>query len=145
MEDLMADILLMVPIEAPLEVVYRAISEPEGLSKWWTTSVEGTGDIGETLIFRFEGGGVEMRMGVESLEAPKSIRWRVEEPPPPEWEGTEVTWDLEVKEGMTHLLFGHRNWQSTEGSFPSINYSWAYYLTSLKEYVEKGEGFPQRN
>lgn len=141
----MADILLMVPVEAMPEEVFRALSEPEGLRGWWTTAVEGNGEVGETLIFRFEGGQVEMRMGVAEKEAPTSLEWTVEEPSPPEWEGTKVTWDLHGEGGQTQLSFAHRNWQSTEGSFAAINYNWAWYLTSLKEYVEKGEGTPHQN
>lgn len=141
----MADILLMVPIEAAPEDVYRAIADPEGLRRWWTTAVEGTGGLGDTLVFSFESGMVEMRMKVDAADEPDSIHWSVQDPAPPEWEGTTVTWDVQAGDSGTRLLFGHRGWRSTDSSFPAINYNWAYYLTSLKDYLEKGKGFPHQN
>ena len=138
----MADILLMVPIAANAEAVYRAITTPEGLASWWTNDVEAEPEIGAINEFRFEGGQVVMRMKVAELTPPTSVVWEVQDPSPPEWGGTNVTYDIHSTEDGVQLLFGHRGWASTEGSFPAINYNWAYYLTSLKEYLEKGSGFP---
>lgn len=139
----MVDILHRVPIKIPREAVYRAITEPDGLSSWWTTEVEAEPTEGSLAIFRFEGGAVQMRMRVESLTPGARVHWLVEEPSPPEWKGTSVTWELSDQDGGTSVLFGHRGWKSTELSFPFINYSWGYYLLSLVKYLEEGKGFPQ--
>jgi len=138
----MADILHGVPIKASPEAVYKAITDPEGLRSWWTTDVEAEAKEGGLGVFRFEGGQVQMRMRVKSLSVGKGVRWQVEEPTPPEWEGTEISWDLTENEGGTNLLFAHRGWKSTGSSFPFINYSWGYYLLSLVKYLEEGTGFP---
>ena len=66
----------------------------------------------------------------------------MEEPTPPEWEGTEISWDLSESDGGTNLSFAHRGWKSVDNSFPFINYSWGYYLVSLVRYLEEGTGFP---
>ena len=138
----MADILHMVPIGAEPEEVYRALTEQQGLSSWWTTEVEAEPEIGSTAKFSFDGGQMIMQMKIAELAEPNRVVWQVAEPSPPEWKGTQVTWDLQASDEGTHLLFGHRGWATTEGSFPAINYNWAYYLTSLKEYMEKGQAFP---
>ena len=142
----MADILHLVPIQASPTAVYEAITEEEGLKNWWTDDISAEPREGSTATFRFEGGQVAFNMKITRLEAGRTVEWGVADPAPPEWENTRVTWHLQPGEGdNTHLLFGHRNWVSTENSFPAINYNWAYYLTSLKEYLEKGAGFPHQN
>lgn len=142
----MADILHMVPIQASPQAVYAAITTEEGLKRWWTDDVSAEPREGSTAIFRFEGGQVAFHMEVDNLEPAEAVEWSVQDPAPPEWGGTRVTWHIRRgDDGNTQLLFGHRNWASTENSFPAINYNWGYYLTSLKEYLEKGEGFPHRN
>jgi uncharacterized protein YndB with AHSA1/START domain len=138
----MADILHLVPIAAAPDEVYRALTTAGGARAWWTVDADLEPEVGSLAQFRFEGGAVVFNMRVDKLEGNKSITWQVEEPAPPEWVGTMVSFDLEPANGGTNLLFGHHDWGSTEGSFPSINYNWAYYLTSLKEYLEKGKGFP---
>ncbi|MFP3853572.1 MAG: SRPBCC family protein [Anaerolineales bacterium] len=139
---MMADILLMVPMAADPKSVYRALTTREGLASWWTEDVEAEPEVGAVNEFRFEGGQVVMRMKVAELAPPERVVWEVQIPAPPEWGSTKVTYDIKPTEEGVHLLFGHRGWASTEGSFPAINYNWAYYLTSLKEYVEEGAGFP---
>lgn len=146
----MADILHMVPIQAPPQAVYEALTTEEGLKRWWTDDVSAEPREGSTATFRFEGGQVAFNMKVDKLDPPATVEWSVQDPAPPEWGGTRVTWHIQPGDdgngdGTSRLLFGHRGWKSTENSFPAINYNWAYYLTSLKEYLEKGEGFPHRN
>ncbi len=140
----MPDILLEVPIESDPTQVYDAITRAEGLRSWWTTDVEAEPEEGSTARFRFEEGMVEMIMRIDRLEEGRAVEWSVQDPAPPEWEGTRVTFDLTSSDEGSKLMFGHRGWESVDGSFASINYNWAYYLTSLKQYVETGEGFPHR-
>ena len=138
----MADILHSVPIKAAPKAVYKALTDPEGLRSWWTTDVEAEAKQGSLAVFRFEGGQVQMRMRVKSLSPGKGVRWQVEEPTPPEWEGTEISRDLSKNDGGTRPPCAHRGWKSTENSFAFINYSWGYYLLSLVKYLEEGKGFP---
>lgn len=139
----MADILLQVPIGAEPDDVYQALTEQPGLSSWWTDNVQAKPEQGSQATFTFEGGMVVMKMGVVELDEPNRVVWEVLDPAPPEWDGTTVTFDIsEQEEGGSSLLFGHRGWKSTDGSFAAIAYNWAYYLTSLVDYLEKGAGFP---
>ena len=138
----MPDILHQITIQAPPEEVYAAITEEDGLSSWWTSDVDAEPEEGTQAKFRFEGGMVAMLMRIDRLQPGRAVEWSVDEPSPPEWEGTRVTWQLTPTDEGTELLFGHRGWESTDGAYPSINYNWSYYLTSLKQYLETGEGFP---
>jgi uncharacterized protein YndB with AHSA1/START domain len=138
----MADILHQVPIAAEPHAVFKAITDQAGLACWWTEAVEAEEEVGAVARFSFEGGDVVMLMEITKLEEAERVEWQVLDPAPPEWKGTSVTWELAPTDEGTRLLFGHRHWQSTAGSFAAINYNWAYYLTSLKQYLETGKGFP---
>jgi uncharacterized protein YndB with AHSA1/START domain len=128
----MPDALLEVPISAPPERVYQAITEPAGLASWWTPDVSNAEPrLGTVAEFRF-GGGYLTKMELAALEPGRKIVWNVRHGVP-EWENTRVTWDLD---------FAHRDYPSTEGSFASMTFNWAWYLASLKTYLEKGQGWP---
>ena len=49
---------------------------------------------------------------------------------------------MKPSEHGTKLRFGHHNYATTEGSFATVSYTWATYLTSLKNYLETGKGSP---
>lgn len=139
----MPDILLQIPIAAQPEKIFQALTEQSGLTSWWTDQVQAEPRVGSVAVFTFEGGQVVMNMRIAELDRPNRVAWEVADPAPPEWGGTTITFDIsEADQGGSSLLFGHRGWASTSASFAAINYNWAYYLTSLKDHLEKGEGFP---
>ena len=48
---------------------------------------------------------------------------------PPEWIGTELSFDVQTDaEGGASVLFSHEGWRTTQQSFPFIAYSWAQIL-----------------
>jgi hypothetical protein len=49
----MADILFDLPINVPVERVFRAISEPEGLDTWWTEACTGAPELGAIYTLGF--------------------------------------------------------------------------------------------
>ncbi len=91
--------------------------------------------------FGFNDRTVVFRMKIEELEPGQRVRWRCLEGDP-EWEGTTLTFELSPEDGATILDFGHRGWVSADGILPMCSYDWALYLTSLKTYIEEGEGAP---
>lgn len=141
----MADILHRIGIKSPENQVYQALSSLEGLSHWWTEDVEGDDQIGGKIDFTFrtETGDLlgNMVMEVQELNAPTAVRWRCVDGPP-EWIGTDVTFELSEQDDQTIVLFGHRNWQEA-GEFTShCSTKWATFLLSLRDYVETGTGKP---
>jgi uncharacterized protein YndB with AHSA1/START domain len=140
----MADILHEVTIAAKPEAVYAALTEQAGLSAWWTTRAKAEARVGSVSEFGFEGGQMLFRMRVDQLEPGHKVYWTPEQGAP-DWGGTRVTWDLTAVEAGTKVLLGHRGYASTEGSFASVSYIWAWYLTSLKLYLESGKGTPNTN
>jgi uncharacterized protein YndB with AHSA1/START domain len=138
----MPDMVHEVMIEADPEVVYAALTEQQGLAKWWTDTNTASPEVGSEADFVFEGGQMVFKMKIDELSPGERVAWSAIDSPVPGWPGTTVTYDLTKEETGTKLLFGHRGWPSIDGPFPSINFSWAIYLQSLKDYLETGTGAP---
>jgi uncharacterized protein YndB with AHSA1/START domain len=137
----MPDILHEVTIQGSPEKVYDALTHQEGLESWWTTNAKAEPKEGTILEFQFHNPDAMFKMEVAKLEPGKKVYWNVLQGAP-DWGGTHVTWDLEAVGGGTKVLFGHRDYASYGGSFASVSYSWAWFLTSLKMYIETGQGTP---
>ena len=59
----MPDILHKVGIKSSsLNDVYRALTEIDHLSAWWTTNTTGESKVGGALQFRFGAGGFDMKV-----------------------------------------------------------------------------------
>jgi uncharacterized protein YndB with AHSA1/START domain len=141
----MPDILLEVPIAASPDQVYRAITEQQGLASWWTPDVVTGPEVGSTAEFTFTSGPgsrVVAKMEIAALEPGRKVYWTVAEDNIPDWVGTHITWDVTPADQGTNVRFGHRDYPSTEGPFARVGYRWAWYLTSLKDYLETGQGRP---
>lgn len=129
-------------IQAPPSAVYRALTEGEGLSGWWTTDAEAEPALGTVASFGFDDRSTVFRMRIEELLRDEFVRWHCVDGHP-EWEHTEITFDLAATDdGGTILFFAHRGWESTDGILATCSFEWASYLMSLRDYLERGEGAP---
>ena len=114
----MADILHRITIDAAPDRVFDALTVSAGLQSWWTQDSHATPEIGSVAVFKFVQGTVVFRMRVEELVPGKRVAWLCQGEPQ-EWEGTQLTWELESTEnGGTDLRFAHSGWDSTEGDYP---------------------------
>jgi len=140
----MAEILHKLHIKASPGKIYRALTDQRGLSGWWTIHTKAEPVINSIAEFTFDRGRVIFRMKVIRLISQKAVVWHCIGGHP-EWETTQIMFQLEPKDKGTNLYFSHRGWRSTNGILPECNFEWARYLTSLRSYVEKGRGYPSRN
>jgi uncharacterized protein YndB with AHSA1/START domain len=140
-EVLMADILHAVTIAAPPAKVYAALTEETGLRSWWTQHATAEAKADTVATFGFYGGQFVFKLHIDELNPPRKVAWGVQQGAPG-WDHTQITWDLAEDNGKTNVLLGHRGWASTEGNYASTSYNWAWYLTSLKQYLETGTGTP---
>ncbi|WP_199038015.1 SRPBCC family protein [Glycomyces salinus] len=142
----MVDILHRVGITEPQAAVYRALTDIDGLSGWWTRDTTGDGAPGGVIKFRFEGapepGGFDMRV----LEATpdERVRWEVIDGPE-EWIGTTIEWDLSTDGEYTIVMFAHRGWREPVEFMHHCSTKWALFLMSLKQLLESGKGAPAPN
>lgn len=141
----MVDIMHRIGIRAPVTEVYRAIATADGVAGWWTTETSGADAVGSTVTVGFRGSdGTEigsMDYEVTRLEPDRRVRWRFLAGPP-EWIGTDVTFELSQEGDMTIVNFGHRNWREPVEFMGHCSTKWATFLLSLKDLVETGNGRP---
>lgn len=130
-----------VGIKAPQERVYAALATTEGLSSWWTRTVDGDPNVGGKLQFYFGGPDARVIMNVEDLEPNQRVVWlclgQAEE-----WIGTHITFDLTQADGETALLFTHSDWREPVEFMYHCSTKWAYFLIGLKAGLEGGEATP---
>jgi uncharacterized protein YndB with AHSA1/START domain len=139
------DIVHRIGIKAPASKVYEAVATTRGVAGWWTRDTAGTAMMGGTVNTRFlhpdgrEIGYMDFEM--IRLEPNREVRWRFIDGPP-EWIGTEATFQLAQEGDMTILVFGHRNWKEPVEFMAHCSMKWAVFLLSLRELVETGKGNP---
>lgn len=138
----MATILLRVPIDAKPKVAFEAIATSEGVNGWWSNHTQGPDGTGSTMKVAFPEAPITFDFEVTEEAPAERVAWRCLAGPP-EWVGTDVSFDIEVDgEGNTSVLFAHDGWATTKESFPFIAYSWAQILPRLKKLAETGERDP---
>ena len=141
----MADIYHLAGVKAGPEQIFEALTEQAHIRNWWSQFTEAEPRVGALNVVSFYGGMAEFKLRVKELVSGEKVVWAVEGGPP-DWANTTIIWSLSEGEGptagqtMVHLA--HRGFASTDGNFASVNYNWGWYLTSLKFYLEKGEGMP---
>src|SRR5262245_60287468 len=140
----MVDIIHRIGIKAPLDTVAQAVSTVSGIAGWWTRDTTGTSGPGGAMTVRFtDPAGKELgRMDFDLTRVDADgVRWRFTDGPP-EWIGTEVTFDLSREGDYTILIFGHRNWKEAIEFTAHCSMKWATFLLSLRALVESGRGAP---
>ncbi len=135
----MPEIRHNVIIKATPEKVYESITIQEGLANWWAKQTIAKPEVGFVNIFTF--GTFRNEMKVIILNPNKKVEWKcinsIEE-----WIGTNITFDLEEKEGHTLLRFTQSGWRAVTDTFAGCNYDWGRFMTSLKLFCETGTGTP---
>lgn len=135
-------------IKAPITTVYDTLSTVDGITRWWTRDVTGDSKVGDTIRVRFLNPAGECRGGMDirliSLEQDRRIEWLFESGPP-EWIGTNVTFNLRQEGEHTIVLFGHNGWREAVEFTSHCSMKWATFLLSLKQEVENRQGLPSPN
>jgi len=139
------DIVHRIGIKAPATKVYEALATVQGVAGWWTRETTGSSKVGGKLNVRFrhkDGKEIgQMDFEMTKLDPSREVRWRFLSGPP-EWVGTDATFELTQDGDMTILVFGHRNWKEPVEFMAHCSMKWAVFLMSLRELVETGKGKP---
>lgn len=128
------------PIKAPVEKVYAAVTDPTHLMNWWPEYCTGNPVMGETYNFRF-GPEYDWYAEVTEAQAPHHFHVKMTKSDP-DWDPTSFGFDLEATDQGTQLKFSHRGWPECNAHFRHSSYCWAILLKALKDYVEKGKVIP---
>jgi uncharacterized protein YndB with AHSA1/START domain len=135
----MKTILHAFDIKADHDEVRRALTTLEGLSGWWTTDVTGRADEGGVIHFTFEGDfNPDMRVDESSAGA---VRWTCiggHEP----WLDNTFHFEISGEAPVNFTMRQHYARELADRVYGVYNFSWGYYLESLRALAESGNGKP---
>jgi uncharacterized protein YndB with AHSA1/START domain len=130
-------------IVAPPKRVWAALTQPDEIGHWWTNDLNITPEEGSIAEFRFgEWGDFVLRFEVAELDQNKKIHWIHRLSPAAQWAGTDITWQLTATHYGTTLVFTHAGFAQADEIYEQARGNWAYFLDSLKSYLETGKGTP---
>lgn len=140
----MPDIMHLLKIKATPEQVYDALTTPEGIRNWWTRDAKLDHQIGGAGEFRFpySGATYSTTIHIAELLPPRRITWTVTTSFRPEWIGTTIIFNLRPEADLTVLSFAHRGFPEPDENYALCTTGWAYYLVSLQQYLQTGQGAP---
>ena len=140
----MKTILHVVEMDAGPTDLYAAIATGRGLAGWWTTRVTAGEHVGEIIDFTF-GGDFNPDMEITALDPPAGVGWRCVGGHEP-W--TDNTFRFEIGAldgGRSRLTFTQSYARELDDiAYGTYNFNWGYYIQSLKDLVETGQGKPFR-
>jgi uncharacterized protein YndB with AHSA1/START domain len=139
----MADIRHQINIKADQQKTYVALTTAPGIRAWWTDNADLDQQIGGAGVFRFHyDKTVETVVLIADLQPSVLVCWAVTSSFRPEQDGTVIRFELSPEAGGTLIDFSHTGFAEAGETFNLMNKGWAYYLVSLKRYLETGKGAP---
>ncbi len=125
-------------IAAAPQRVFSALTQQDEIVQWWAYEARVKPEVGSLGEFRFRQGAFVIQFEVAELEQDEKVRW-ISRQGPPQWAGTNVTWQLTPVHSGTKLLFTHDGFAQVD---ERTGRAWVYFLASLKSYLETGKGTP---
>lgn len=136
---------ISVEIEAPLEAVWKALSEAEELTRWFPLEARVTPGAGGSVWMSW-GPPWEGEAKIEVWEPNRRLR-TAQPAPQPDTIPVVVDYFLEVRGGKTLLRLVHSfgtgaEWE--EEYYESTSRGWRFMLANLRHYLERHPGTPRR-
>ncbi|RPG63416.1 MAG: SRPBCC domain-containing protein [Flavobacteriaceae bacterium TMED42] len=134
----MVPIKLLMHINAPMEDVFKALTETDKLTKWYTTIVEGKFELDEVVTFEFINF-AKFKFKVIAFTQNESVHLEMVAS---EFDniGHIMKYDLDENDGKTRVRYTCEGFSEMDDSYSNMNYSSAKYLESLRQYCQTGNG-----
>ena len=134
----MIPIKLLMHINSTKEKVFKALTESNELSKWYTTVVNGKFELNEIISFEFINF-AKFKFKVIAIIQNESIYLEIVES---EFDnvGHIMKYDLDENDGKTRVRYTYEGFDEMDDSYANMNYSSAKYLESLRQYCQTGKG-----
>lgn len=127
-------------INASLEMVFRAVSDPEHLVDWWPLTCSGNPSVGSSYNFYF---GPEFNWFGEVVKYSENEAFHIKMTDSDEdWNPTSFGFDISEENETTKIRFWHIGWPECNAHYRRSSFCWALLLQGLKDYVEKGVIIP---
>jgi uncharacterized protein YndB with AHSA1/START domain len=131
----MADMHHLVEVDgADATAAYTALTTRDGITSWWTSRAEVTGD---RLSMSFPDAPMSWDMRVAAADRPTTVEWDCTGGPPG-WAGTHLRWAVEPTDGGAVVRFDHTGFPAVDDMFRIVTVGWAQMLLSLKAHLETG-------
>ncbi len=148
-----------IEIHAPAEAVWKALTDPEELVRWFCLSARAKPGSGGSIWYSW-GPPYEGEQRIESWEPGRRLRlvsyppggdqpgWlrQSDEPPAPGSVPLVLDYLLESSGGSTTLRLVHSGFGDTaswDDEYDGVRRGWAFELRSLKHYLERHRGRPR--
>ena len=127
-------------INASINKVYAAISEPEHLINWWPLKCSGKPVVGEEYNFYFT---PEYDWYAKVIKVAFSNQFYLKmTKADQDWNSTTFGFDLDEVDNKVQVKFHHIGWPERNDHFRRSSFCWAMLLKGLKDYIEKGKIIP---
>ncbi len=121
-------------INAPVQKVFQAVSEPKNLIHWWPQRCSGNPKIGQEYNFHCTTEYDWYRQVITFIPN-RSFHVKMTKSDP-HWDATTFGFDIEEHNGNTMLHFIHLNWPECNSHYRIASFCWAMLLKGLEDYVE---------
>jgi len=134
----MIPIKLLMHINSTKEKVFKALTESNELSEWYTTVVNGKFELNEIISFEFINF-AKFKFKVIAIIQNESVYLEIVES---EFGnvGHIMKYDLDENDGKTRVRYTYEGFDEMDDSYANMNYSSAKYLESLRQYCQTGKG-----
>ena len=122
--------------------VLEAVTSKEGFRGWWTTDVECDADRSEAT-FRFEHKGrlLAHTFRLDSADE-RHVVMTCTQSADNDWLGTTLVIKLVADGAATRVDLVHAGYPAKNELYAQCTKGWAFFLGSLKQYLETGKGEP---
>jgi len=134
----MASISHLVRISGSPNSVFGALTDNDLIGQWFTDTTCKAWRKGESVCWFGD-----TVMTISELTPGRAIGFQVRSGSG--WEGTHIRFELEPAADRTLVRFDQTGWQEVTDHFRDCSMSWAYFLESLRLYLETGTGTPERS
>jgi uncharacterized protein YndB with AHSA1/START domain len=133
----------LVDVDAPLDSIWKALTREDRMAGWWSTKVAAPNALVGTLVRWTFAGDFNPVMEIVDAPEPASLTWRCAEGHQP-WQDSTFRFEMApIDAGRTRVRF----WQDyavelADDYYGTYNFSWGYYLESLRLLCSTGTGKP---
>lgn len=131
-----------VQLSATPENVLAALTTSEGIAGWWAKS-NSIREENSNGLLSVDFGRIKKLMRVQHTNSGLGLTWDVLECTLREWPDTKITFDVTpTSAGGCSLKLEHIGLDPTLECYESCSTGWAYFMASLKQFLETGKGNP---
>lgn len=138
-------ISLEIEVAATPDVVWKALTDPKQIERWFPLKASGKAGPGEHITLSW-GPGQDWTTQVKEWEPPKHVRW--EDPSDPSRPGavSAIDFHVETRGGRTIVRLVHSGFDASaewDEQYTGTQNGWRYFLMNLRHYLERHDSTPR--